>query len=299
VEIPFFLKKGEKADHLRLNVSIQGKGTVWLDHVEVVLRSKAERRVGLKLIKEGLNQVKFDKPPELRRVAWFPKNGTWQFYLPAGKLIPPSDIQKIRLVDKELESGPSVVFVISHPGIDYESELHAELSLPDGTEVHSRQSSFIHSVPGEDGGDTGWMVKQCDASELPKDATKLDLKLRLTAGKWNTSSLMAFSELQGHGFGGVTLGGCGANANGNAFVTVLTNEDSDQHVQWRVLGVTRAGERVGFSHGTTTLPGNQELHTQEFDLPLSALVGFVVETRPVKTFDFKDVILPPRPDAKQ
>ena len=34
-ETPFFLKKGEKADLLKLNVSVQGKGKIWIKDVEV------------------------------------------------------------------------------------------------------------------------------------------------------------------------------------------------------------------------------------------------------------------------
>ncbi|MBN1233113.1 MAG: hypothetical protein JXA60_07165 [Candidatus Coatesbacteria bacterium] len=33
--IPFFLKKGEKITHIRLNLVIKGKGTVWIDDVKV------------------------------------------------------------------------------------------------------------------------------------------------------------------------------------------------------------------------------------------------------------------------
>ena len=298
VEIPFFLEKGQMADQLRLNLSIQGKGTVWLEQVEVVMRSKAERHVGLRIVKEGTNQVKFDQPPALRRVAWFPTYGHWQFHLPDGKLIPPDEVQKIRYVDKAMESGPGFVFVISHPGIDYESNLSATLTQDNGTDISDGSYSSIHSVPGEDGGETGWMMMQCGLAKLPKETSKLNLGIKLSAGRWNTSSLMAFGELQGRGFGGVTLGSCGSNAEGKAFVTMLTDEDSDQRVQWRLLAVTKAGERVGYSKGTSTVSGEKLLQTQIFDLPLNELVGFVIETRPVKTFQFKDIILPPRPDGQ-
>src|SRR5207244_1575803 len=34
-EIPFFLKKGQRADLVRLNIVIEGKGTIWLKDIEV------------------------------------------------------------------------------------------------------------------------------------------------------------------------------------------------------------------------------------------------------------------------
>ncbi len=37
-EIPYFLKKGEKADLVKLNVSIQGSGRVWIKDVELAAR---------------------------------------------------------------------------------------------------------------------------------------------------------------------------------------------------------------------------------------------------------------------
>ncbi len=35
-EIPFFLKKGEKADHLKLNLNVEGTGRVWIKDIEVI-----------------------------------------------------------------------------------------------------------------------------------------------------------------------------------------------------------------------------------------------------------------------
>ena len=35
LEAPFFLKKGENPDDVKLNIVIEGKGTVWLDEIEL------------------------------------------------------------------------------------------------------------------------------------------------------------------------------------------------------------------------------------------------------------------------
>ncbi|MCK4303347.1 MAG: hypothetical protein KAY24_03845 [Candidatus Eisenbacteria sp.] len=35
-ETPFFLKKGENPDNVRLNVVVEGKGTVWIDEIRLV-----------------------------------------------------------------------------------------------------------------------------------------------------------------------------------------------------------------------------------------------------------------------
>ncbi len=35
-EIPFFLKKGEKPDLIRLNMVVEGKGTVWIDDIRLL-----------------------------------------------------------------------------------------------------------------------------------------------------------------------------------------------------------------------------------------------------------------------
>ena len=35
-EAPFFLKKGENPDDIKLNIVISGKGTVWLDNLELL-----------------------------------------------------------------------------------------------------------------------------------------------------------------------------------------------------------------------------------------------------------------------
>jgi hypothetical protein len=36
VETPFFLKRGEKPDNVKLNVVINGTGTVWIDDVKLL-----------------------------------------------------------------------------------------------------------------------------------------------------------------------------------------------------------------------------------------------------------------------
>jgi hypothetical protein len=36
METPFFLKKGEKPDYIKLNVVINGKGTAWIDDIRLV-----------------------------------------------------------------------------------------------------------------------------------------------------------------------------------------------------------------------------------------------------------------------
>ena len=36
LEAPFFLKKGENPDDVKLNIVIEGKGVVWLDEIELL-----------------------------------------------------------------------------------------------------------------------------------------------------------------------------------------------------------------------------------------------------------------------
>jgi hypothetical protein len=33
IETPFFLKKGEKPDNVKLNLVVNGKGTAWIDDI--------------------------------------------------------------------------------------------------------------------------------------------------------------------------------------------------------------------------------------------------------------------------
>ena len=43
-ETPFFLKKGENPDNIRLNIVIDGKGTAWIDDISSLERAVAIRR---------------------------------------------------------------------------------------------------------------------------------------------------------------------------------------------------------------------------------------------------------------
>jgi hypothetical protein len=36
VEIPFFLQKGQNPDNIKLNLVVNGKGTVWIDDIKLI-----------------------------------------------------------------------------------------------------------------------------------------------------------------------------------------------------------------------------------------------------------------------
>lgn len=36
VETPFFLQKGQNPDNIKLNLVVNGKGTVWIDDIKLI-----------------------------------------------------------------------------------------------------------------------------------------------------------------------------------------------------------------------------------------------------------------------
>jgi hypothetical protein len=239
-------------------------------------------------------------------VAWFPKDGHWQFWKPDGTPLDPAVIPSIEHVTGftrgyagDPVKGPNLVFVISQPDIDEASEMRPEINSTDGSAVGIASYSTANTPATPSVHDTGWMMAQCLLSDLRAGTSKVHLKMRFGPGPWISSPVYAPGKMAGEGFLGIVFGGSGAGSRDDvSFATVLMDQAFDLQMQWRVVTVAKTGERILRRFQQPTGVGGQWLYKLEFDLPFERVEGFVIETRPMKAVEFKDVILPPRPDAK-
>ncbi|OYW29320.1 MAG: hypothetical protein B7Z47_04940, partial [Chthoniobacter sp. 12-60-6] len=178
------------------------------------------------------NVVPFKGEPQLRYIAWMPKDETgWQLRTPSGEAVtPPGDIP---LVDWEgwkkslLENGTSskisdtagwLMFFYSHPAIDQRSESRVNLFTPAGAKIAVTQRVSAAREPKAPQ-TNGWLATGC---RVPYAAAQGQLKasLALTAGSWWSSDPVAAGKTNTRG-GGQILTNSGEDANHRAFVTVV------------------------------------------------------------------------------
>jgi hypothetical protein len=92
------------------------------------------------------------------------------------------------------------------------------------------------------------------------------------------------------------LASIGQNADGLAFVTLAVNTDRLKSRQFGVLAVTKDGRQL-LARGSSGVPGVLYMQTFQFPVPLAEVANFIVGTRPIRTQEWKDVVLWPTKDA--
>ncbi|EDY19296.1 serine/threonine protein kinase [Chthoniobacter flavus Ellin428] len=97
--------------------------------------------------------------------------------------------------------------------------------------------------------------------------------------------------------GSSQLGGIGQNAEGNAFVTVAVNAAQLKSRKFGALVVAKDGRRLLPTDYYTVPGGVLEMENFQFPVSLAQVANFVVGTRPIRTEEWKDVVLWPTKDA--
>ena len=251
------------------------------------------------------NEIPFKGSPNLRYIAWMPKDETgWQLHTPTGEAVTaPGDIP---LNDWEwwkkglLENGSAskitdtagwLMFFYSHPAIDQRSESRLNLFTPAGEEIKLTQRVFGAREPKLLQTD-GWLATGC---RVPYSAVKglLKVRLALTAGSWWSSEVIAAGKTNNSG-GGQFLTNSGEDANHQAFVTVITrDEEKFPYDQWEVLGRLHDGSDVRSQGSTAVNVQSQFVHTISFAQPLSSFTGFIMRSRERKNFNNDGVHVQP------
>ncbi|MFC5454619.1 protein kinase [Prosthecobacter fluviatilis] len=252
-----------------------------------------------------LGDVIFKGDPKLCYVAWMPRESNgWQLRAPSGEAvaapgdIPVSDWEWWRTgllgngtVSKISDTAGWLMFFYSHPAIDQRSESRISLFTQEGVEVKQTQRvSAAHAPKGPRA--VGWLATGC---RVPYAAVTGPLKVRLelTAGSWQSSALIQAGKTNNSG-GGQFLTNSGEDANHQAFVTVVT-EDEDQfpHDQWEVIGRLHDGSDLRSQGSTVVDFQSQYVHTISFGQPLSSLAGFIMRNRERRNFISNGVHVPP------
>ncbi|WP_395744879.1 protein kinase domain-containing protein [Prosthecobacter sp.] len=251
------------------------------------------------------NEIPFKGEPKLRYIAWMPETEDgWQLCTPGGETVKvPGDIP---VEDWEwwkgglLKNGAAakinatsgwLMMFYSHPAIDERSEIHLSLFTPTGEEIKVNQRTACPREPKVLQAD-GWLVTGC---RVPYASVKGQVKARLTltAGAWWNDDIVPAGRTNNSG-GGEFLTNSGEDANRQAFVTVITqDEDKFPHNQWEVLGRLHDGSDVRNQGSTAMNVQDQYVHTIFFAQPLSSFAGFIMRSRERKKFTSDGVRVPP------
>lgn len=251
------------------------------------------------------NEVPFKGTPQLRYIAWMPKDESgWQLRTPGGEPVTaPGDIPvhdwewwkmgllKNGTASKISDTAGWLMLFYSHPAIDERSESDLKFFTPAGAEIKVTQRVFCNREPKTLQAD-GWLATGC---RVPYAAVKGPLKVRLTltAGPWHSSDLIAAGKINNSG-GGQMLTNSGEDASHRAFVTVVTEDEGKfPYYQWEVLGRLHDGLDVRNQGSTAVNFQSQYVHTISFGQPLASFAGFIMRSRERKNFTNDGVQVPP------
>lgn len=91
------------------------------------------------------------------------------------------------------------------------------------------------------------------------------------------------------------LNGVGQNVDGRAFVSVAVDAKKMASRKFGAIAVDKAGRQVtpvGTESGGTVGSGLR-VESFDFEMPLADVAKFIIGARPVRTNEWKDVVLPP------
>jgi serine/threonine protein kinase len=152
--------------------------------------------------------------------------------------------------------------------------------------------------PNDFNGQLVWQVRTFSPDIGTNRLSHLTILLRYTVGPLeHTQEVEVLPEhsvgmtLEGNG----QLNGIGQNVDGKAFVSLAFESAKMPSRQFGVVAVAKDGRQMLSGSGWSDTGVRAEEFT--FDLPLADVAKFIIGTRPVRTNEWKDVVLPGESDT--
>ncbi|HUJ09226.1 MAG TPA: protein kinase [Verrucomicrobiae bacterium] len=148
----------------------------------------------------------------------------------------------------------------------------------------------------EPNGDLGWLTDTLSPGEGTNILARVTVRLRYTIGPLertrevavspNTRVLMSLEGDSG-------LNGVGQNADGKAFVSIAVAAGNMTSRKFGAVAVTKDGRELTASGGESGRSDGLGVRVEsfEFDEPLANVAKFIIGTRPIRTMEWKDVVL--------
>ena len=145
-------------------------------------------------------------------------------------------------------------------------------------------------------GKLGWYVRTFSPGPAAVASGHVTMRLRYTAGPLEQTNLVVIPQqkVQATLEGESMLNGVGQTLEGKAFVSIAVNSGKMKARKFGVVAVTKAGQEMaasasesGFADGT-----GASVAQFTFDMPLADVAKFIIGTRPIRTNEWKNVVLP-------
>lgn len=147
----------------------------------------------------------------------------------------------------------------------------------------------------EQSGNRGWLTYTLSPSEGTNLPSYVTVQLRYTTGPLertqevtpNHNGMMSLE-------GGSQLNGVGQNSQGRAFVAIAVDAKNMQSRQFDVAAIAKDGREIlhaGWGRGGP-VGGGVRVENFDFEIPLADVAKFIIGTRPIRTMEWKDVVLP-------
>ena len=185
----------------------------------------------------------------------------------------------------------------SHPLFD--DSFFAEVTLTDEygknpTDPYSSRVGEIKAAEPQNG-NFDWLVESLMCGAGTNIPAKVTIRLRYAVGPLEQIQEIP-SDYSGYLgiFGDSQLGSIGQDARGNTLVTIGVNPQTIKTRQYCVVAVTKDGRKLmsgGGISGSSDGSGPQ-LSRFYFHVPLSDVAKFIIGTRPIRTVEFTNVVLP-------
>jgi len=249
-----------------------------------------------------------EQPPILRFVAW---EDEWKTNRPGAARhpdgTPVTDVTELQWLRTVNDGGMSAVFE-SQPRFLKLWFSHPEFQRTDFIEVSLRDDHGHYLKLGADGSSscslvdasqkTGWLGWRCwtgspgGGTNLP---ARLTVQLRHAIGPLEKTQEIrpAFTgtmSLEGNSI----LNGLGQDAKGNAFVAIAVNTEEMKGRAFGAVAVAKDGRETrhsGSGRGVSDVPG-VSVAKFEFPILLSSVDKFIIGTRPIRTNEWKNIVLP-------
>ena len=253
------------------------------------------------------------EPPKLRYLEWdeaWKTNHPGGVHYPDGSLVAnkqelawleyvsPGMMSDVSGQPKLAKQHPHFLHLwFSHPLFD--DSFFAEVTLTD--EYGKNPTDFFSQRVGEikaaepQNGNFDWLVESLMCGAGTNIPAKVTIRLRYTVGPLEQIQEIP-SDYSGYLgiFGDSQLGSIGQDARGNTLVTIGVNPQTMKTRQYCVVAVTKDGRKLmsgGGISGNSDGSGPQ-LSRFGFAVPLSEVAKFTIGTRPIRTNEWKDVVLP-------
>jgi len=274
----------------------------------VKIRYKLVQNGNASNINSDISAAMLAEPPKLQFLAWQDEWVTNRYFTPfhpdGSEVTDPSELKIARSsqlalfnVNGEIErvnmGKPRLLTLwFSHPSFDLQNWFEVTLTDDSG-----------HLIPQpfgtcglEQNDNPTWKVLTLSAGAMTNLPARVTVQMRYTVGPLERTNLIIITtqKVQPTLEGESMLNGVGQTMDGKAFVSIAVNASKMKARKFGVVAVTKDGRELSSSPGESGFADGTGASVAEFDfgVPLADVAGFTIGTRPIRTNEWRNVVLP-------